>query len=205
MINIVYGGTEAFDAVIYGENHPANLDFFRNQVQSVSNTLSDIGNNFFANTQQMYEDINGSLAMRRLRAAARTAKGLFASNVISDFSEIGQFQQAPSIMQRFIMSEPTVRAMYQKQIIAGYPDSYVDMHPGTIGDTHYDYQRVMNGVVDEDKDGRTVIRYYDTETLEGDKNLCITEKADIISTWEILQHFVKYGLDDPTSPINDKL
>jgi len=205
MINIVYGGSDAFDAVVYGESHPSNLQYFQNQVNSVGSTLTDIGQSFFANTQKLYDDINGSEAMRRLRAVVRTAKSLFAPNVVSSMLDVGVFQQAPYIMQRWIMAEPTVREMYQKQVCEGYGSSYLDTHPDTIGDTHYDYQRVMHGVVRESDNYDYEVKFYMTENVEGDRDLTLPEKADILTTWENVRELMKRAMDDPTSPSNNKL
>jgi hypothetical protein len=205
MINIVYGGSDAFDAVVYGESHPNNLQYFQNQVNSVSNTLTEIGQGFFSNTQKLYEDIHGSEAMRRLRAVVRTAKSLFAPNVVSSMLDIGVMQQAPYVMQRWIMAEPMVREMYQKQICEGYGNSYLDTNPGTIGDTHYDYQRVMHGVVRESEEFDFEVKFYMSENVEGDRDLTLSEKADIMTTWENVRSLMKRALEDPTSPSNNKL
>lgn len=204
MVNIVYGDSDIFDAVVYGESHPSNLQYFQNQISSVSNTLTEIGQSFFANTQKMYDDINGSEAMRRVRAATRTVKSLFAPEIISSLIDIGQLQHAPLMMQRYIMAEPTVREMYQKQIIEGYGDTYYDANPGTIADTHYDYQRVMHGVVKE-TDYALDVTFYMNEEVEGDRDLTLPEKQDIMISWDSVKYWMSVGIDDPTSKSNNKL
>jgi hypothetical protein len=205
MLNIVYGGADAFDAVLYGEKNPVNVEYFRSQVNNVSTTLTDIGKQFFANSNALFEQFHGSDAMRLAKAAVRTAKGLFTPNVVCSIFDIGGFQQAPLVMQRWIMANPVVRETYHKQACDGYSGTYVDMHPDDVGEKHYDYRRVMDNVVQDDDEGGWFTKSYIEELIVGDRDLLIREKSDILSTWQIVEMFMKAGLEDPTSASNNSL
>ena len=160
-MQIVYGGSDAFDALAYGvDQHPANTNYFQRQIESISNTLTEVGQTFFANTQMLYDQVNNSETMRIARAAVRTAKSLFQPNQILAISDMYQMQTAPVVMQRWIMANPVVRDKYHKQQIDGYSDSYTDMSPGIIGDQHYDYRRVMNGVIQEDNNDSWSVKFF---------------------------------------------
>ena len=50
-------------------------------------------------------------------------------------------------MKRYIMANPHVREAYQEQRIAGYDGTYKDPFADDTIENHYDYRRVMNGVV----------------------------------------------------------
>lgn len=211
MINIIQGGNTAFDALVYGvDQHPANSSYFQRQIESISNTLTEVGQNFFANTQQLYNQVNNSDVMRIARAAVQTAKSLFQPNQILSIFDMGNMQNAPVVMQRWIMANPVVRELYHKQQIDGYSDSYEDMAPGIIGEQHYDYRRVMTGIVQdvegvEGEEDSWKVCYYPDEIYEGDKELTHDEKCDILSTWNIAEMFVAAGKSDPTSPWDAKM
>jgi hypothetical protein len=47
-------------------------------------------------------------------------------------------------------------------------------------------------------------QYFD-ELVEGDRELTLEEKVDILTTWDALQMYFNAGKDDPTSPFGGKL
>lgn len=207
MINMIYTDDPyAFDAIVYGEKHPANLEYFRRQTQNVVSNIQDAGRNFFSNLAELNEKFNGSEAMRLGRAAIRAAKSIFKPNIVSSIFDIGGLQQAQPVMQRWIMANPTVRQLYHDQGCDGYADTYIDYHPKKIGNDHYDYRRATNGMVqiDEQKDEWFVNLHID-DLYDGDRELSHDEKVDIFNTWEIIEMFVKAGKEDPTSASNSNL
>jgi hypothetical protein len=117
---------------------------------------------------------------------------------------MGAMQQAPVVMQRWIMAEPTVRTLYHKQECDGFSDTYKDMSPGIVGEQHYDYRRVMDGVIQEDGDSWCA-KFYMDDLVEGDTPLIFRDKMDILSTWERVTMYIAAGDEDPTSTTADKL
>ena len=205
MVNFVYGGEDAFNALAYGsEPHPANTAYFQRQIENISTTLTDVGRSFYANTQALYDQVNNSDVMRIARAAVRTAKSLFQPNEIRSIFDMGELQNAQPVMQRWIMANPTVREVYHKQLCDGYEGTYVDMSPGLVGEQHYDYRRVMDSIVQE-SDDTWIVKYYPDELLDGDKELSHDQKVDVLSTWSIVEMFIKAGDRDPTSMFDAKL
>jgi hypothetical protein len=205
MVQVSYGDSAEFNALAFGPKHPGTLAFLENQVSSFSQTLTDAGRSFFSNARDVFEQFNGEEAMRLARAAVRKANSLFQRDQIRSIWELGELQQAPLTMQRWIMANPEVRQMYQDQRCDGYVDTYIDVHPGTIGSTHYDYRRAVNGMVMDDDEDDWVCRFYPDELLEGDKELSLDEKIDIQTTWDIVAALMKAGGEDPTSPFANKL
>lgn len=205
MINVVYGGDEAFDAIVYGQQNPANLNYFQSQLNNVSQTLTNIGQQFFSNANEIYERFNGAEALRLIKAATRATVSLFTPDKITTLHGIGQFQQAPLTMQRWVMANPEVRTMYHAQRLDGYADTYVDVQPGKIGENHYDFRRVMDGVVTDDEEDTSFVKFYIDELEEGDAPLTHEDKVDILNTWDIVNMFLRAGKEDPTSPYNTSL
>jgi len=203
-LQIIYGGDDSFNAVVYGDQNPANLNYFQRQIESVSNTLTSVGQQFFADIDALREKYNGAEALRLMKAATRAAKSLFKPNKIQSIFDIGEMQHAPMVMQRWVMANPMVREVYHKQGCDGYSDTYKDMYPGMIGENHYDYRRVMDGVIREDGD-EWYAKFYMDELVEGDRELSHDDKVDILSTWDIAEMFIKAGKEDPTSAYNTTL
>lgn len=208
MANIVYGDTMAFDALAYGEKHPGTLQYLHSQVAQlpqISQTLTDAGRAFMSNAQEIFDQYNSAEALRLARAAINKASSLFQSNTIRPMFVIAELQNAPLIMQRFIMAEPLTRQLFHEQRIDGFSGTYVDLQPGAVGEDHYDYRRVMDGVlVDDDENDWKVTTYLD-DLAEGDRDLTFDEKIDILSTWDWVRAYLKHGEDDPTSSSGGKL
>ena len=205
-MQVVYGGTDAFNALVFGDSHPANTAYFQNQVSSLGNTLTGIGQQFFADAAQVYERFNGSEVMRLAKAARRAVTGLFVPNEIIQINTIGGLQQARPIMQRWVMANPVVRELWQNQGCDGYSDTYIDNAPGKIGEDHYDYRKVMDGVVVEKDNGESWgYKLYVEDELPDDKPLNSMDKIEILNTWDIAAMFIHAKGEDPTSPFNTSL
>lgn len=205
MAELLAGGIDGFDAVAYGRPHPNTLQFLENQVYQSSQGLNQAGQMFMAKAAQIFEDINGSNAMRILKAAGRAVRSLWQPNEIREISDIGQLQHAPLAMHRWIMAEPTTRALYHRQGCDGYSDSYVDWQAKVIGEDHYDYRRAMNGLVVEDEDGGWHATTYAEELLPDDRELDFEEQVDIQHTWNAVKAHILAKGEDPTSKYNSSL
>lgn len=205
-IQVGYGDDLAFRALVYGaDRSPGTLQFIENSVNSIgqmSNTLTEAGNNFFNNSRTLMNQFIGSDAMRLAKAALNKVSNVFVRNDIHYINDIAKLQNAPLVMQRFIMAQPDVRLRYHEQRCDGYSGTYVDMEPQRIGENHYDYRRVMNGIVvgDEDK-----ITYYLDTLFPNDRELDLNEQVDVLKTWEVVARLMKYGDEDPTSVMCESL
>ena len=104
-----------------------------------------------------------------------------------------------------IMAEPTLRRMYHQQQVDGYSENYVDVQPGKVGEDHYDYRRVTNGVFMQDEDGEWSAKTYYEDLLEGSGEFDFLEQVDILRTWEQMRIQLAKRKDDPTSRWNSSL
>lgn len=211
-ISVSFGDTNSFNAMLYTPKHSATLNFLENQVNRLTeygSSLTEAGKSFFANTAQMFNTFNGAEALRLARAAVKRIDNVFQSNEIKYISELPDIQNASLNMQRWIMANPIVRELYNNQRCDGYSDTYADMSPGTIGESHYDYRRITEGLVREvvGEDGITddVTTFYFDDLHEGDRELNIDEQMDILNTWDIIESYIKNGKSDPTSLFNNNL
>lgn len=202
-INVIQGGTvDSFDYLAFPNQNPANTSYIQNQLTNISDRLTGYGRTFLEASKEIYEKVNNSQALMLAKAAVRRAKGFLHPNSIMYLGELDDLRQAQPMMQRFIMAEPALRREYHKQRVDGYSDTYVDVAPGKVGEDHYDYRRVMTGVVTEEGDGedytwKAVI--YADELFEGDSELDTFQKNDILKTWDIVNMFMA-AAKDPTDP-----
>ncbi len=202
-----FGAADAFDAMCYGESHPSTVQYLAQQVSHVAETLTDAGRAFMAGARDLFDHYHGSEAMRFARGVLAKVKGAVQNQRIHSIWETVDFQNASLAMQRWIMANPTVRELYHKQRCDGYSDTYVDMEPGQVKHDHYDYRRVMDGVMlfepDEETDWK-VYQYLD-ELKEGDRDLEHFEKVDIQNTWNAMDMLLAIAKDDPTSAVGGSL
>jgi len=201
-VNVVHAGdVGAFNALLFPDQSPQTSMYIQNQLNSFSQTLTDIGRQFVEASKAIYDKINDSDAVRMARAAMRMAKGMFHPNMIIPLETIEDIRGAQPMMQRFIMAEPTLREQYHRQLVDGYSDTYIDVEPKRIKDDHYDYRRVMDGIiveeVDEDGNDSWVAHQYFDELRPGDKHLDLVEQSSILRTWEVMLMGLTAG-NDPT-------
>ncbi len=95
--------------------------------------------------------------------------------------------------------------MYHEQRCDGYSESYVDRFPGQVGENHYDYRRVMHGMVQDDQEHDWKSTFYLDELFEGDRELNFDEQVDILNTWDVVRSYLSKGQDDPTSQFGNML
>lgn len=209
---VFMGGVNEFDALVYGQQHPGTTAYLQehaNRFTSIasdfSQTLTDAAKAFFQRGQELYQQFNNSDAIRAAEAAVRKVRSFFQPEIIRPLWDLGDIQTASLTMQRWIMAEPTVRSMFHQQRLDGYADTYVDMHPGDVGEQHYDYRRVMNGLVVDDEEHDWKATFYFDDLIEGDVELTLEQKVDITDTWGTLLSIIKKGEDDPTSQYGGKL
>lgn len=205
IVNVVpVNSLDSFDYFIYPDQNPVNQGYFYNQVYNVANAINDFGRNFMQATKEIYEKINDSNAIRAAKAALRYAVGLAHPNAIVEFRTLDEIRAAQPVMQRYIMANPKVRELYDRQIIDGYSDTYFDNEPGFMKAMHYDFRRVMDGIVqdglDDEGNYEWVSHQYMEDLLDQDRDLELIEKVKILNTWEIIEQFMVSGSEDPTNP-----
>lgn len=205
MATISFGGAHGFSSLLYGHQRNAGFDqWLGERIEQASQRVLDSGAQLIEKARETFERVTSSDTARLARAVARQARHAWQTDEIHAFNDIGQMQTAGPVMQRWIMANPLVRTMYHNQQVEGYSDSYVDVEPGAVGEMHYDYRRVMDGIVVEE-DGEYWATTYDDELRPDDRELLHEEQVDIRRTWAEVMAIVEQGGDDPTSPWNSSL
>lgn len=211
MAHFFDGGVNLFDAANGSQMHPGTIEFLSKQFNNVSTNLSEAGKRFKEKAKNVFEKAVSSDAMRLARAASRRVRSLWGADEIRPLRDIGEFQHAKINMQRWVMANPLAREYYHEQRLDGYSDTYMDMEPGKRGESHYDFRRVMNGIVqfmeEEGEDGESnwsSVTYFE-ELHDEDRELEIDEQSTILSSWSYLEQYIRAGKEDPTSVMNADL
>lgn len=206
MATVIYGGSRELNFLLSGEPHQGTLNYLRQQTERVAQYVQNTGSEWAQRAVDTFNYFSSDDALRHARAALSKVGSYFQSDVIKELTTLSDFQNATPLMQRFIMSEPTIRRMYHKGMCEGYREAgYVDPFPKRIGEDDYNWRRVHDGriemlpVSEEDPEGSWCVTTYFEELHEGDKDLTLLEQDAIISSWNNLKYHLANGLDDPVS------
>ncbi len=197
-----------------GQKHPGTMQYISNGMdrlkELVSNSSQAVSSTFFKMATSAYDSFHGFAAQQALRNIVKQSEHFHTPNVITRLESLESLQQAPQLMQRFIMAQPQIRQAYYDQKIDGYQDTYYDSTPGVIGDGHYEYDKVMDGwinldkvdEVDENKEGDFLLykTYMHLDPMEDGVALSHQDKLDIKITWDEVLYHLNQGKHDPTSP-----
>lgn len=196
MAQVYYGDADDFKTICFGMPDPRIKSFLMNRWNDTKNFFTN--NDFINNSERIIEKYYYGGGMERARAVLKnTGRLLNDPNAIYPLKTLEEFQTAPPGMRRWIMANPTVRELNQKQLIQGYEGKYVDNDPDTIGNDNYDYRLVMDGIVNINKDS-SYTNFFD-ELKYGDRRLTLDEKIDILNTWDKLEDILKNTNEDPTN------
>ena len=210
-------GVDAFDALVFGAPMQNNLDYFNQQyqnfIQNANQFVGDLGAKFVQAASNIYNNYVSPTAIQRIKSILRqTDIHDEHSKAIVPLMNLEDIQRASLTMQRWVMANPVVRERYHNQQLDGYSDTYLDMDPGSIGMTHYDYRMVTEGTVEiitnehDEPEGTLYKQYFmDSELRDGDSLLDLGEKVDIKDTWSIVEAYLRKGDEDPTSSIGGYL
>lgn len=197
MAEVVYGDNSFFKSAVYGTQDFKALEFLSNQYNNISSFATNASMEFFNAAKNLYDRLSGSTAIRMARQASEVMGTLYQADEIHMLKTLVSLQLAKHTMQRWIMANPVVRQLYHDQKIDGYSNTYIDMHPNDIGESHYDYRRATNGLMVEVEDKLLCTTYPDE--LMDEKELTIEEQLDIKISWDTIEKELSKGKEDPTS------
>lgn len=202
MAQIGYQGSSAFQHLVYAPAHPATLQFIASQFEAPTHILTEAGAKFMQGARQVFERVTSTTTAMMARAAKRAFGSIWQRNEIQPLLSIDVLQHAPLCMQPYLMAEPETRALYHKQLIDGYSDTYTDAEPGLVGVEHYHYRRVMDGVVQFREDGSWFAQSWQDDLLPDDVQIELDQQVDILDSWEALRAEMRKRKEDPTSKFN---
>lgn len=205
MANVSIGSYDVFNSMVNGVQSRENLSFLEQRLGEFRDRLTDAGRRVADRARELFDSYDFEGIQRQVRAFKRKMEHRWDRNDIRPLRTIGDLQQAGLQMQRWLMANPTVRRMWQKERCDGWSRSYVDMEPGALGESHTDYKKVMNGLAQQDEEDNTYFVTYFDAIEDGREELDLDQQLDIRESWSWIEHYLKQGGDDPTSPTNASL
>ena len=207
MVAVYTGSDRDFATIAFGIPNLNTVQYLNNQFINLDTSIYR-DTSFIDRAYNAFNEFGGSDALSKARALLNVTNTLVDPNVIRYLPDIVSVQTAPPLMQRYIMANPLVREWYHDNRLDGYSETYRDAYPSDIGESHPDYQRVMDGVCMESDDediAFTVTMYCDPLSDSNEPDLLLEEKVDILNLWDDLERYLKYGDDDPTNPYGGSL
>lgn len=205
---MTFSAGDQFKALVYPQKHPSTVEYLHQQFAALPPLITDKAKSFFEEAKKVTDWVTSSQAWNLAREAVKSVFGetnIVKDDMVMSLKDMLQFQTATTTMQRWIMANPTVRKTYHDQQCDGYSDTYVDLEPDCVGKEHYDYRRVMDGVMEFQQDNSWKMTHYLDPLKEGDRELHFLEKVDILDTWSQLEILMALGGIDPTNPKGGEL
>jgi hypothetical protein len=197
MNGFAVSGGDIIDVFAGGHLDNNTLQWLGQRNESVMQSVTSAAQGFFQQAQNLYQMVSSSDALMMMRNLKAKTENTWAFDIVPVTSLVG-LQTANPYMQRWIMAQPELRQRYLNQEVEGYGESYENKHGDTVGDSHYDYRRVMDGVVTHTAE-QFGYKHYLEQTPEGERELTVFEKVDILKTWNTVQKYLDEGDEDPSS------
>ena len=207
MARVLHGDTNFAAALTYGSIQNAMHDYVNAELAKAQQMVVGMGQQMFQRAEQVRDSFINSNAFRLAEAAIRQVQSMWGTNTIQPLYELWQVQNAPLIMQPYVMANPMLRNLYLQQRCDGYSGTYFDVHPGLVGEQHNDWRQAMSGMLQtrgEGDDEHDVFITYTTDDSETAKPLSFEAQVDIQNAWMLVENAIVDGVD-PSSRWNDDL
>ena len=196
---------ETQDALFGGSNSLSSSasQFINNSFMNYSNTVIP-DNDFYQSAVANWDRVNSASYQARIDSLRSNFNSSWKSNDFRALNSLEEIREAPSVMQKYIMSHPTIRKSFNRGTIDGYA-GYRDWNPGTIKHTDPVYRNAVSDITVRAKGEEpkySTSTYYDVTKLESDE-LTFQDKVAIHQTWHHLDKFA-IGDENPTGEGNLK-
>lgn len=189
---------DEFTALAFGLPGQNTINYISNSVNTFADKFKNAGSLFLNRAKELYNQYNSSYALNY----ARSIRNKYLAphelpNEVLHFNSIKDIQNCSPFMQRWIMTNPNLREnWYFKNRIEGYNDTYNNLFGKCSGEKHYDYRRVMNGLMTDDNENINI--YFDDE-IENEIPLRLSDQIKILHAWSLTDKYLAEGKQDPTS------
>lgn len=198
-INVINGGSTAAAALLYRQPTEQVMSYINaglNRLMEYGNVLSE---GFKTAVNNVYNQYWSDGALEASKWVLNTIGG--TQQDIITVVPYETFNNANLLMQRYIIAQPQLNELYQSNMCHGFQDTYFNIEPETFGKERYEYQRVMDGVLQFDTEGEGYINYYsNSDSTELD----FVDKLSILDTWDTVSRLLAEG-KDPSDPTLAKL
>lgn len=180
----------AMKVSMFGDNSSYMGDYLQHQMSNIASKFGAMGNQIYDTLANSYNYLTDSLRKYSIRNELEREGVIELDNHFEYIDTFEGLQNANVAMQRWIMAEPTIRAIYLEQNCNGYGKEYINLSGDTVGEENYDYRRVMNGILTIDENDYNTAPTYIDDLIEGDRELELYEQDRVIQTWQAMRHIM---------------
>lgn len=198
-------GVDLMDIAAGGHLDTATTSWLADRSSALRENMSSTAMSWFNTAKSFVQVIDTSSAIQALRNITSKQENVWNTNNIYQCGSIEELQIANPVQQRYIMAQPRLRDMFLNNSVEGYGDSYVNYGGDNVGDKHYDYRRVTNGIMMEQPDESFTVKVFFEEIPEGDVELTLHQQVDCIRNWNMVDRALDAHEMDPTSQIGNML
>ena len=203
MGNFIDGDGFELDSILYRNQNPNNMNLIKNMMDTIPSYLIDTTKGLYQKAIDRYNYYFSHEAEKRRQKALNASNTYLYDTSIRRLSTVEEVRNSSLTMQRWVMAEPTIRSLWVDQRVDGFSDTYQSDRT-QIGENHYEYRMVMDGVVLEGDDD-VISKHYIQSYNNGDRELTSMEKFDILSTWDLVKLAASKLDEDPTSIYEGKI
>lgn len=194
-------------ASIHGIVDRAGLNYYRDRLRDVGRTATGLSKKFIDRASEYLEDFDLDGIRDGLHALRDRWGKRWDKDRIYEFDEIGDIQQAKSIMRRWMMANPRIRKLWREDKIYGYGGEFTNSWDTSEYTDLTDYRKVMQGAYVGTDEEDLFITFMDVlaEVDEDVETLSFIERETIRAAWALAEEHLNNGLQDPTSPFKAML
>lgn len=198
-------GVDLMDIAAGGHMDTQTTSWLADRSSALRESMGSAALNWFNTAKSFVQIIDTSSAIQAFRNITSKQESVWNTNNIHQCFTIEQLQTANPVQQRYIMAEPRLRDMYLNNSVEGYGDSYTNHQGDAIGVKQYDYRRVTDGIVLEQPDETFEVNVFHEIIPDGDKELTLHQKVDILRNWNLVNVALDEAEMDPTSQFGNML
>lgn len=201
-VPVVRGGDFAANALIYKPPSDNLINYLKGNMAHIWDKASQYTSQFCQTVQDMYNSLNSDDVILK----SKLLLNQFGSHISQDAIYVVPYEhlnEANLMMQRYIMSQPDMNKLHKRNMCFGYAETYFEREPDTFGEERLDYQAVMDGVLQYDRnDGIGYTCHY--SNMESDTPLSTIDQFSILDTWDNVVRALEEG-KDPSDPLYEDL
>jgi len=192
VVNVVSGGNLARRAMMYRPPTEEMRAYFQNNLLEASSKLGESHAGFLEQSKAVYEQYNSDAAILAAKTILMNSTSHLSQDVIHGVTH-DTIQDANLITQRFIMAQPDLNKLYQKNMCNGFEETYFERESGVDPVWRTDYLAATDGLMQFDDDESYItFNSWDTEDTP---ELDAIEKFTIADTWSKVVDLINEGID----------
>lgn len=204
MFNVIQGGHDTLDAMNYVQPSASTQNFFAQKLQQWGQVAQQTGSTFMQNVVTQVQELAKFDLAAKANALAHKNHAFWHGDNIRPLRTLGELQQAPNMMVRWMMAQPDYRRRYLDNTCEAYGNKFVNYQGNDVGIDQQDYRTLYNGTIVTSND-KQYYRNFMEEHDEQDVNLSVEQRFDILESHELFKAHLDCNDRDPGDPWNGRL